>query len=315
MPGGAPLALDLSRRGRRVPRDREKGEARGRELVSGVHGVRGRLGRALAPGRDRPRERALLAARAPRAVAARGVGRAGAQAARALVVGARRAGAPGDRPARGARPPRPEERARSGPRIRSRAGRRAPPHAPPPRAALREHAREAPRERSVRGLARGHAFRERARARRFSPAGGALGESVSRPRVVIVGAGFGGLYAAKALKRAPVDVVVLDRRNHHTFQPLLYQVATAALNPSDIAVPIRSILSRQWNVQVKLAEALSIDASARRVELSDGEEPYDFLIVATGATHSYFGRDDWAKNAPGLKTIEDALEIRRRVLL
>ena len=135
-----------------------------------------------------------------------------------------------------------------------------------------------------------------------------------QPRVVIIGAGFGGLNAARALKDAPVRVIVIDRQNHHLFQPLLYQVATAALNPSDIASPIRRILRRQRNAEVILAEATAIDVEGRRVVLADGEVPYDYLIVATGATHSYFGHDDWEPFAPGLKSIEDALEIRRRVL-
>src|SRR2546422_2675303 len=135
------------------------------------------------------------------------------------------------------------------------------------------------------------------------------------PRVVIVGGGFGGLYAARTLRRAPVRVTLIDRRNHHVFQPLLYQVATAALNPSDIAVPIRRILRRQSNAEVILGEASAIDVAARKVILADGEVPYDYLIVATGAAHSYFGHDDWARYAPGLKTIEDALDIRRRILL
>ncbi|HKB08910.1 MAG TPA: NAD(P)/FAD-dependent oxidoreductase [Candidatus Polarisedimenticolia bacterium] len=134
-------------------------------------------------------------------------------------------------------------------------------------------------------------------------------------RVVILGGGFGGLYAARALRRAPARVILVDRRNHHVFQPLLYQVATAALSPGDIAVPIRRILRRQANAEVILGEAISIDVPARRVILRDGKVPYDYLIVATGATHSYFGRDEWAPFAPGLKTIEDALEIRRRILL
>jgi len=134
------------------------------------------------------------------------------------------------------------------------------------------------------------------------------------PHVVILGGGFGGLYAARALKDAPVRITLVDRRNHHIFQPLLYQVATAALNPSDIAHPIRSVLRAQKNVEVVLAEGQAIDAPGRRVILTDGEIAYDYLIVATGATHSYFGRDDWEAVAPGLKTLEDALEIRRRVL-
>jgi NADH dehydrogenase len=135
-----------------------------------------------------------------------------------------------------------------------------------------------------------------------------------RPRVVIVGCGFAGLAAARALKRFAVRITVVDRSNHHLFQPLLYQVATAALNPSDIASPIRRILRHQGNVEVLLAEAIAIDADRKTVLLTDGELPYDFLIVATGATHSYFGHDDWEPYAPGLKTIRDALEIRRRVL-
>jgi NADH:ubiquinone reductase (H+-translocating) len=135
-------------------------------------------------------------------------------------------------------------------------------------------------------------------------------------RVVIIGGGFAGLYAAKGLKRAPVEVTVLDRRNHHLFQPLLYQVATATLNPSDIASPIRHVLHRQKNTRVLLGEAASVDAAGKRVLLTDGTElPYDTLVVATGATHSYFGHDEWERVAPGLKSIEDALEVRRRVLL
>ncbi len=135
------------------------------------------------------------------------------------------------------------------------------------------------------------------------------------PRVVIVGAGFAGLYAAKALARAKLAVTLVDRRNHHLFQPLLYQVASAALNPADIAAPVRSVFRGKENVTVVLGDVLRVDAAARRLLLADGEIPYDFLLLATGATHSYFGRDDWAPYAPGLKTVEDALEIRRRVLL
>jgi NADH dehydrogenase len=135
------------------------------------------------------------------------------------------------------------------------------------------------------------------------------------PHVVILGGGFGGLSAARALRKAPVRVTLLDRRNHHLFQPLLYQVATAALNPSEIAVPIRHILSRQKNVTVLMAEVTAVDAAAKKLVLADGECSYDYLVIATGATHSYFGRDDWAPYATGLKTIEDALEIRRRVLI
>jgi NADH dehydrogenase len=135
------------------------------------------------------------------------------------------------------------------------------------------------------------------------------------PHVVIVGGGFGGLYAARALRKARVRLTLLDRRNHHLFQPLLYQVATAALNPSDIAVPIRSILRRQKNATVLLAEARSVDLKEKKVILTDGEIAFDALILATGASHSYFGHEDWAAAAPGLKSIEDALQIRRRVLL
>src|SRR5215207_7751872 len=134
------------------------------------------------------------------------------------------------------------------------------------------------------------------------------------PHVVIVGGGFGGLNAAKALRRAPVRVTLVDRKNHHTFQPLLYQVATCALNPSEIAVPIRRVLRGQRNVRVILAEVTAVALDDKKLCFVDGELEYDFLIIATGATHSYFGHDEWAPLAPGLKTIEDALEIRRRVL-
>lgn len=136
-----------------------------------------------------------------------------------------------------------------------------------------------------------------------------------RPRVVIIGGGFGGLSAAKALAHVPVDVLLIDRRNHHVFAPLLYQVATAGLSPGDIASPIRWILRRQRNLRVWLAEARSIDAERHVVRLSDSEAPYDFVIVAAGSTHAYFGHDEWRPHAPGLKTLEDALDIRRRVLL
>jgi NADH dehydrogenase len=135
------------------------------------------------------------------------------------------------------------------------------------------------------------------------------------PHVVIIGAGFGGLDAARALAHAPVRVTVLDRHNYHVFQPLLYQVATAALSPGDIASPIRWILRHQKNVQVLLADARAIDPATRSV-LTDREPvPYDYLIVAAGATHAYFGHPDWEQWAPGLKTLDDALEMRRRVLL
>ena len=138
---------------------------------------------------------------------------------------------------------------------------------------------------------------------------------MAEPRVVILGGGFGGLNAAKALRKEPVRVVLLDRRNHHLFQPLLYQVATAALNPSDIATPIRRILRHQENTEVFLGDATAVDVPGRRVVLADGVVPYDFLVIATGATHAYFGHPEWEPDAPGLKTLEDAVEIRRRVLL
>ena len=133
--------------------------------------------------------------------------------------------------------------------------------------------------------------------------------------MVIVGGGFGGLYAARALSGRPVRVTLLDRRNHHLFQPLLYQVATAALNPSDIAAPLRSVLRRAANITVLLAEVEEVSLKNRRLLLDRGEMAYDALILAAGAGHSYFGHDDWEVLAPGLKTLEDALEIRRRVLL
>ena len=135
-----------------------------------------------------------------------------------------------------------------------------------------------------------------------------------RPLVVILGAGFGGLTAAKALRRAPVRLTLIDRHNYHLFQPLLYQVATAGLDPSDIASPVRRILRYQANTEVLLAEAKGVDLAGRKVELADGSVPYDYLIVATGATDSYFGHDEWSRFAPGLKSVDDALEIRRRVL-
>ena len=137
-----------------------------------------------------------------------------------------------------------------------------------------------------------------------------------RPHVVIIGGGFGGLSAAKALRKADVQVTLLDRRNHHVFQPLLYQVATATLSPGDIAAPIRWILRHAQNVRVLLGEAVRIDAAARRVELADGAVlDYDYLIVASGSSHAYFGHDEWERFAPGLKTLEDAITIRRRILL
>ncbi len=135
------------------------------------------------------------------------------------------------------------------------------------------------------------------------------------PRVVIVGAGFGGLHAARRLDGRPADVTLVDRRNYHLFQPLLYQVATAGLSPGDIAQPIRHILSRSRNVRVLLGEVVAIDLGRRQVRLADASLDYQYLILATGAAHSYFGHDDWRALAPGLKDLDDALEIRRRVLL
>jgi NADH dehydrogenase len=138
---------------------------------------------------------------------------------------------------------------------------------------------------------------------------------MERHRIVILGGGFGGLSAAHALKNAPVEVTLLDRCNYHLFQPLLYQVATGSLSPANIAAPLRQILRRRKNTKVLLAEAVDIDATNRRVILSDGEVPYDTLIVATGSTHQYFGHDEWEQFAPGLKTVEDATAMRRRILL
>ena len=133
-------------------------------------------------------------------------------------------------------------------------------------------------------------------------------------RVVILGGGFGGLYAAKALKKAPVQVTLLDRRNFHLFQPLLYQVATGALSPGEVASPLRSVLSRQKNTRVLLGQAVDLDVDNKRVILDDGQPvEYDSLIVATGSTDSYFGHDNWRRNAPSLKTIEEATEIRTRI--
>ncbi|WP_299287306.1 NAD(P)/FAD-dependent oxidoreductase [uncultured Tateyamaria sp.] len=139
--------------------------------------------------------------------------------------------------------------------------------------------------------------------------------SNARPKVVIIGAGFGGISAAKALAKAPVDVKVIDRRNYHLFQPLLYQVATADLSPADVAWPIRGIFNRQENVSVALTEVRDIDLEAKQVVGEDGRFDYDYLIVASGAHHSYFGRDEWEKHAPGLKRIIDATEIRKQVLV
>jgi NADH dehydrogenase len=140
--------------------------------------------------------------------------------------------------------------------------------------------------------------------------------TIDKPRIVIVGCGFGGLEAARALRDAPVDVTLLERTNHHLFQPLLYQVATAGLSAPAIAAPVRHLFRKQPNVTTLLGEVTAIDVPARRVRLADGLSiKYDHLIVAAGATHSYFGRDDWAPFAPGLKTLDDAFEIRRRILL
>ena len=140
--------------------------------------------------------------------------------------------------------------------------------------------------------------------------------AVSRPRVLIVGGGFGGLYLARKLGRLPVSVTVIDRTNHHLFQPMLYQVATAALSAPEISSPIRSILSRHRNVDVLLGEAVRVRPADRSVDLGDGVSlPYDYLVLAPGARHSYFGHPEWEQLAPGLKTLEDAGEVRRRILL
>ena len=138
---------------------------------------------------------------------------------------------------------------------------------------------------------------------------------VSKPRIVIVGAGFGGLAAAEGLKRLPVDVTLIDRQNHHLFQPLLYQVATAGLSPADIAWPVRHVLRRQANTRVLMGEVTAVDPARKVVMLDAGPIAYDYLVLATGATHGYFGRDEWAVHAPGLKTLDDATAIRRRLLL
>src|SRR5688572_12194468 len=135
------------------------------------------------------------------------------------------------------------------------------------------------------------------------------------PKVFIIGGGFAGLAAAKALAGAPVDVRLIDRRNHHVFQPLLYQVATASLSPADISAPIRTILRGQENCQIALGEIDAVDIAGRRLIMEGGHVPYDYLVLAAGATHAYFGHDEWAWIAPGLKSIEDATELRRRILL
>jgi NADH:ubiquinone reductase (H+-translocating) len=140
-------------------------------------------------------------------------------------------------------------------------------------------------------------------------------QNPSGPRVLILGAGFAGIHAAKALEHAPVQVTVIDRKNHHTFQPLLYQVALAVLSPAEIASPIRNVLRRASNMEVLLGEVGGFDLEKRRVLIDGIELPYDYLMVASGATHAYFGHPEWEQYAPGLKTVEDAIEIRRRVLL
>ena len=142
-----------------------------------------------------------------------------------------------------------------------------------------------------------------------------MGSNSQRPRVVIAGAGFGGLTATMSLAKVGVDVTLIDAQNHHCFQPLLYQVATAALSPADVAWPIRGILRKQENARVIMAQVTGIDVKARRVHTTEVDFDYDYLVLATGATHSYFGHDDWAPYAPGLKHVADATEIRRRFLI
>ncbi len=137
----------------------------------------------------------------------------------------------------------------------------------------------------------------------------------SKPRIVIVGAGFGGLATAQGLRSVDADITLIDRQNHHLFQPLLYQVATAGLSPAEIAWPVRRLMRRQLNTRVLMGEVTSVDAARKVVMLDAAPIAYDFLVIATGATHGYFGRDEWAKHAPGLKTLDDATAIRRRVLL
>jgi NADH dehydrogenase len=140
-------------------------------------------------------------------------------------------------------------------------------------------------------------------------------QHVNRPRVVVIGAGFAGINAAKALAKAPVNVTVIDRKNHHTFQPLLYQVALAVLSPAEIASPVRTVLRHAENTEVLLGEVIGFDLNKRLVRLDGIELPYDYLVLAAGATHAYFGHPEWEEFAPGLKTLEDATEIRRRILL
>jgi len=137
----------------------------------------------------------------------------------------------------------------------------------------------------------------------------------SKKKVVVIGAGFGGLTAVQKLKKADVDITLIDKRNHHLFQPLLYQVATAGLSPSDIAWPIRSILAKQPNVRVVLGDVTGVDVGNKQVSTDEADYPYDHLIIATGARHSYFGKDEWEPSAPGLKRIIDATEIRKRILI
>ena len=133
--------------------------------------------------------------------------------------------------------------------------------------------------------------------------------------VVIIGGGFGGLYAAKALRKAPVKVTLIDRRNFHLFQPLLYQIAVGGLSPGDIASPLRAVLNKYKNIKVIKAEVIDLDTEHRRITFRDGELHYDSLIVATGSTYNYFGHDEWAEIAPGIKTIENTLDIRHRIFL
>jgi len=144
---------------------------------------------------------------------------------------------------------------------------------------------------------------------------GGSGTDTARPRIVVVGGGFGGIHAVQRLRNVDADILLIDRKNHHVFQPLLYQVATAALSPGDIAAPIRSVFTSQQNVHVVLGEVTEVDLDARVVTVGDAAVRYDWLVLAAGMTHSYFGNDDWQEHAPGLKTVDEALEIRRRMLL
>ncbi|MEO0998039.1 MAG: NAD(P)/FAD-dependent oxidoreductase, partial [Pseudomonadota bacterium] len=148
-----------------------------------------------------------------------------------------------------------------------------------------------------------------------SARGAVPANAAARPRIVIVGAGFGGLFAAKRLARANADIVLIDRHNYHLFQPLLYQVATAGLAPSDIAWPVRSILTRQRNVTVVLGEVVGVDREAAEVVLANERIRYDYLILATGSRDAYFAHDEWMEHAPGLKSVDDATSLRRRLLL